>query len=110
VAGEPATTMYFIVSGLAQSVIGEKGARRRTTLGPGETIAADEVMGGRAYEASVFAHTPMRVLALSSQDLAMLLRKFPRLRRRIGKTAVREERRRHNRRRKEAESSEPAGG
>jgi voltage-gated potassium channel len=96
VAGEPATTMYLIVSGLAESVAPKEaqGVRRRVTLGPGETIAAEAVVAGAAYEASVFAHTPMRLLALSGQDLTILFRKFPRLRRRIGKTAIQEERRR----------------
>jgi voltage-gated potassium channel len=96
VAGEPATTMYFIVSGLAQSVTPKEapGGRRRVTHGPGETIAADVVMSGGTYVANVFAHTPMRLLALSSQDLTILFRKFPRLRRRMGKTVVQEERRR----------------
>jgi voltage-gated potassium channel len=96
VAGEPASTMYIIVSGLAQSVAPKEteGIRRRVTHGPGETIAADVVMSGGTYVANVFAHTPMRLLALSSQDLTILFRKFPRLRRRMGKTAVQEERRR----------------
>lgn len=99
VAGEPATTMYLIVSGLAQSVAPKdaQGGKRRVTLGPGETIAAEAVMAGTAYESNVFAHTPMRLLALSGQDLTILFRKFPRLRRRIGKTAIQEERRRRRR-------------
>jgi voltage-gated potassium channel len=96
VAGEPATTMYIIVSGLAESVAPKEseGMRRRVTLGPGETIAADVVVSGGAYVANVFAHTPMRLLVLSSQDLAMLFRKYPRLRRRMGKTAAQEHRKR----------------
>ncbi len=97
VQGEPATAMYFIVSGLAQSVMvtEKEGIRRRATHGPGDTVAADAVLAGRVYDASVFAHTPMRVLSLSSQDLTILFRKFPRLKRRLGKTAEREGRRRN---------------
>jgi voltage-gated potassium channel len=100
VAGEAASTMYFVVSGLAKSVRvqTEDGVRRRATLGPGEVIAADAVLSGRPHDASVFAHTPMRLLALSSQDLAMLLRKYPRLRRRIDRTAARAERKFQQRR------------
>jgi len=92
IAGEPASTMYFIVSGLAQSVIkaGKEGIKKRVMLGPGDTIAAEAVMAGGIYETSVFAHTPMRVLALSGQDLTILFRKHPRLRRRLGKTVTRE--------------------
>lgn len=94
VAGEPAAAMYFVVSGLAKSVrvLTTDGMRKKATLGPGDVIAADAVLAGRAHDASVFAHTPMRLLALSSQDLVVLLRKYPRLRRKIGKTAAREER------------------
>ena len=94
VAGEPASTMYFIVSGLAQSVrvVADGGGRRKATHGPGEVIAAEAVLAGRTYDASVFAHTPMRLLALANQDLAVLLRKYPRLRRRIDRTAAQGER------------------
>lgn len=87
VGGESATAMYFIVSGLAKET-GPGRARGNGTLGPGDVIAADAVLNGTAYETTVFAHTPMRVLALASQDVMMLLRKHPRLRRRIQKSAV----------------------
>jgi voltage-gated potassium channel len=107
VEGEAATSMYFVVSGLAKSVrvTTTDGVRKRATLGPGEVIAADAVLAGRAHDASVFAHTPMRLLALSSQDLLMLLRKYPRLRRRIGKTASRAERKFRQRRPKGAKET-----
>jgi voltage-gated potassium channel len=89
VAGESATAMYFIVSGLAK----ETGAGRgrgmgNGTLGPGDVIGADAVLNGTAHECTVFAHTPMRVLALASQDVMVLVRKHPRLRRRIQKSAA----------------------
>jgi voltage-gated potassium channel len=104
VEGEAASTLYFVVSGLAKSVRVQTadGVRKKATLGPGEVIAADAVLSGRVHDASVFAHTPMRLLALSSQDLMMLLRKYPRLRRRIGKTAARAERKFRQRRSKGA--------
>jgi len=91
--------MYFVVSGLAKSVrvTTTDGVRKKATLGPGEVIAADAVLAGRTHDASVFAHTPMRLLALSNQDLMVLLRKYPRLRRRIGKTAARAERKFYHR-------------
>jgi voltage-gated potassium channel len=95
IAGENASTMYFIVSGLAK-IVGvrkKEGGPGNVTLGPGDVIASDAVLNGRAHEATVFAHTPMRLLALSSHDLAVLLRKFPRLRRRIEKTTSRREKR-----------------
>jgi voltage-gated potassium channel len=109
VEGEAATSMYFVVSGLAKSmrVTTTDGVRKKGTLGPGEVIAADAVLAGRPNDASVFAHTPMRLLALSSQDLMVLLRKYPRLRRRIGKTASRAEKKFRRRRPKTEE--QPVG-
>lgn len=84
VAGESATAMYFVVSGLAKVT----GQGRSATLGPGDVIAADAAVNGTAHELTIFAHTPMRLLALASQDIVVLLRKFPRLKRRIQKTAA----------------------
>ena len=83
VAGESATAMYFVVSGLAKETGQGRGRGGNATLGPGDVIAAEAVLNGTPHEATVFAHTPMRLLALSSQDLMVLLRKHPRLRRRI---------------------------
>jgi voltage-gated potassium channel len=86
IAGENATAMYFIVSGLAKETGPGRGrGGGGGTLGPGDVIAAEAVLNATAYENTVFAHTPMRLLALASQDLMVLLRKYPRLRRRIQK-------------------------
>jgi voltage-gated potassium channel len=93
VAGEAPTAMYFIVSGLAKETGQGRGRGGNSTLGPGEVIAADAVLNGTMHEATVFAHTPMRLLALSNQDVAMLLRKYPRLRRRIQRNTVQKARR-----------------
>ncbi|HEX3663870.1 MAG TPA: cyclic nucleotide-gated ion channel [Rhizomicrobium sp.] len=95
VAGETPTAIYFIVSGLAKET-GQgrgRGGGGNSTLGPGEVIAVDAVLNGTTHEATIFAHTPMRLLALSNQDVAMLLRKYPRLRRRIQKGASQKTRR-----------------
>jgi len=99
VAGEVPTAMYFVVSGLAKET-GQgrgRGGGGNFTLGPGEVLAAEAVLNGTTHESTIFAHTPMRLLALSTQDLVRLLRKFPRLRRRIQKNAVQKSRK--NRRR-----------
>lgn len=85
VAGESATAMYFVVSGLAKETGQGRARGGNATLGPGDVIAAEAVLNGTPHEATVFAHTPVRLLALSSQDLMVLLRKHPRLRRRIHK-------------------------
>jgi CRP-like cAMP-binding protein len=95
VAGETPTAMYFIVSGLAKET-GQgrgRGGAGNSTLGPGDMIAAEAVLNGSTNESTIFAHTPMRLLALSNQDVAMLLRKYPRLRRRIQRNTVQKTRR-----------------
>lgn len=85
VGGESPTAMFFIISGLAKETGVGRGGRPKqgNTLGPGDVIAADAALNGTPHECTIFAHTPMRLLALSSRDLVVLLRKFPRLRRRI---------------------------
>jgi voltage-gated potassium channel len=90
VAGEGATAMYFVVSGLAKETGQARGKGRagNSTLGPGDTIAAEAVLNGTPHECTIFAHTPMRLLALSNHDLVVLLRKYPRLRRRIQKATA----------------------
>jgi voltage-gated potassium channel len=95
VAGENATAMYFIVSGLAKEAGQGRGRGRmgNSSLGPGDVIAAEAALNGTAHEATIFAHTPMRLLALSSQDLMVLLRKYPRLRRRINRSSIQKPRR-----------------
>lgn len=95
VGGETATAMYFIVSGLAKETglgPGRGKGKAGNTLGPGDAIAAEAALNGTPHECTIFAHTPMRVLALATQDLVVLLRKYPRLRRRIQKTAIRPKR------------------
>lgn len=89
VGGESPTAMYFIISGLAKETGPGRGrGKQGSTLGPGDVIAADAALNGTPHEQTVFAHTPMRLLALANHDLVVLLRKFPRLRRRIQKSLV----------------------
>jgi CRP-like cAMP-binding protein len=89
VGGESATAMYFIVSGLAKETGPGRGkGKAGNTLGPGDVIAAEAALNGTPHECTIFAHTPMRLLALATQDLVVLLRKFPRLRRKIQKSAA----------------------
>jgi voltage-gated potassium channel len=87
VAGEPATAMYFIVSGQAKAEVGG----RSIALGPGDFFGADALLRSGPYDATVFADTPMRVLALSAQDLVVLLRKYPKLKKRMERQSVRRE-------------------
>jgi voltage-gated potassium channel len=87
VAGEPATAMYFIVSGQAKAEVGGKSI----ALGPGDFFGADALLRAGPYDATVFADTPMRVLALSAQDLVVLLRKYPKLKKRMERQSTRKE-------------------
>ena len=98
VGGETPTAMYFVVSGLAKETGQGRGkGKQGNTLGPGDVIAADAALNGTPHEYTIFAHTPMRLLALANQDLVVLLRKFPRLRRKIQKSmAIRSRRSRRN--------------
>jgi voltage-gated potassium channel len=91
VAGEQATAMYFIVSGQAKAELGG----RSIVLGPGDFFGADALLRSHPHEATVFADTPMRVLALSAQDLIVLLRKYPTLKRRLERHSMKREKVRH---------------
>lgn len=89
VGGESPTAMYFIVSGLAKETGVARGrGKQGNTLGPGDVIAADAALNGTPHESTIFAHTPMRLLALANHDLVVLLRKFPRLRRKIQRSVA----------------------
>lgn len=89
VGGESPTAMYFIISGLAKETNPGRGrGKQGNTLGPGDVIAADAALNGTPHDCTVFAHTPMRLLALANHDLVVLLRKFPRLRRRLQRGAT----------------------
>jgi voltage-gated potassium channel len=87
-AGENATAMYFIVSGQAKV----EGGARSAILGPGEFFGGDAILNSQTHDNTIFAHTPMRLLALSRQDLIILLRKFPRLKRHLERASSRIER------------------
>jgi voltage-gated potassium channel len=87
-AGENAIAMYFIVSGQAKV----EGGARSATLGPGEFFGGDAVLNSQPHDNTIFAHTPMRLLALSRQDLIVLLRKFPKLKRHLERASTRIER------------------
>lgn len=87
IAGETATAMYFIVSGNAKAEL----ADRSVLLGPGDFFGADALLRSSPYEATVFADTPMRILALSAQDLIVLLRKYPTLRKRLERRSMKRE-------------------
>ena len=86
-AGNPATEMFFIVSGTAKAEY-ERGA---IPLGPGDFFGEEALLSGKPHESTVTARSPMRVLTLSAQDFAQLTRKHPKLRRRFESVAARKE-------------------
>ena len=88
IAGEAATAMYFIVSGNAKA---EMSSAQSILLGPGDFFGADALLRSSPHEATVFADTPMRILALSAQDLIVLLRKYPTLRKRLERRSMKRE-------------------
>lgn len=85
IAGEPATAMYFIVSGQAATETSERNMK----IGPGGFFGEDALLQSRPYESTVVAHTPLRLLALPAQDFAVLLRKYPNVKRRIERISAR---------------------
>ncbi|MGD0143902.1 MAG: cyclic nucleotide-gated ion channel [Rhizomicrobium sp.] len=87
-AGETANAMYFIVSGQAKT----EGGAHSAILRPGEFFGGEAVLNSRAHDTTIFAHTPMKLLALSRQDLIILLRKFPKLKRHLERASARVER------------------
>jgi voltage-gated potassium channel len=88
VAGETASVVYFIVSGRAKA----EGGTRAPIFGPGELFGGDAVLNALPYDTTIYAHTPMRLLALSRQDLVVLIRKFPKMRRHLERASARSER------------------
>jgi voltage-gated potassium channel len=105
-AGENALAMYFIVSGQAKA----EGGARSAILNPGEFFGGDAVLNSQPHDTTIFAHTPMRLLALSRQDMIILLRKFPKLKRHLERASARIERKiaaRHAREREAAAARAP---
>jgi voltage-gated potassium channel len=94
VAGEPATAMYFIVSGSALV----EAADGRIKLGPGRFFGEDALLQARPYEATVIANTPLRLLALPAQDFSVLMRKYPAIKRRLERISARHHGRAHAKR------------
>jgi voltage-gated potassium channel len=89
--GAPATEMFFIISGHAHA---EYDDGTMVALGPGDHYGDQPIFRGEAFDATVTARSDMRVLTLSSNDLTMLIRRFPRLRRRFARVSSRQRRQR----------------
>jgi voltage-gated potassium channel len=85
VEGAPAQDMYFVISGRAR---GEYPGGLYN-IREGDYFGESAVLRGQPCDSTVTARTDMRLLTLSANDLAVLIRKFPRLKRRFEQAAQR---------------------
>jgi len=100
--GAPADEMFFIVSGRAR---GEYDGGS-FPLGPGDHYGEAAILRGQPYDATIVARSDMRLLSLSASDFALLIRKFPKLKRRFEVVTQR----RRDRRKRDAPPDANAGG
>ncbi len=84
VRGEPATAMYFIVSGEVQIRLQD----RVLQMSAGEFFGERALLQEQVRRATVIAVKPTRLLALSAEDFASLTDKYPKLRERIQQEAA----------------------
>ena len=85
-AGERAHAMYFVISGDVEE--GDPGRATRR-LHSGDFFGAAALVHAGAYDATVTARTRSRLLALSAEDYANLVRKYPLLKQRIAEHSSR---------------------
>jgi voltage-gated potassium channel len=83
VKGAPARAMYFIVSGEVEAEIPHKKIR----FAPGDFFGEMALLHETPRQATIVAVTQCRLLALSAEDFAMLIRKHPALKKRIEEAA-----------------------
>ncbi|MGC9953975.1 MAG: cyclic nucleotide-gated ion channel [Rhizomicrobium sp.] len=79
VRGAPAQAMYFIVSGEVEAEMPHK----RLRFGPGDFFGERALLLQTQRHATIIAMSQCRLLALSAEDFAMLIRKHPALKKRI---------------------------
>jgi len=79
VRGEPATAMYFVVSGEVQIQLHD----RKLFMGAGDFFGERALLQEQVRHATIIAIRPSRLLVLSAEDFATLTDKYPKLRERI---------------------------
>jgi CRP-like cAMP-binding protein len=72
-AGQPASTLYLIVSGRAHV----ETEAQSFDLEPGDVFGEEALHAGRSYERTATARSEMRLIVLSGEDLRRLVRKYP---------------------------------
>jgi len=83
VRGAPARAMYFIVSGEVEAEVPHRKIRFR----PGDFFGELALLHETPRRATIVAVTHCRLLALSAENFAMLIRKHPALKKRIEEVA-----------------------
>ena len=79
VRGAPAHAMYFVVSGEVEAELPHRNIR----FGPGDFFGELALLHETHRRATIVAMSHCRLLALSAEDFAMLIRKHPALKKRI---------------------------
>jgi voltage-gated potassium channel len=79
-AGDRATSLYVIVDGQL-SVESEGGGR---DIGPGMLVGREALDPAGIYRRTTIAHTDVRAIAITTEELRWLARKYPALRERLG--------------------------
>jgi voltage-gated potassium channel len=102
VAGNPASDMYFIVSGSARAEY-ERGG---INLDAGDFFGEAALLSGAPCDCTVTARSSMRVLTLSLSDFTSLNRRYPKLKRRFEQAAARKEQKLQKRAGRHEESRE----
>jgi voltage-gated potassium channel len=85
VKGAPASAMYFIVSGEIE--VQTRG--RSLRFGPGDFLGELALLHQTQRSATMVAVSHCRLLALAADDFAMLIRRYPVLKKRIEEAAAR---------------------
>ena len=81
--GEPATAMYFIVSGEVDVLL----PQRRIRFGPGDFFGELALLHEASRRATIVAASQCRLLALAANDFSNLLSRHPELERRVEELA-----------------------
>ena len=81
--GEPATAMYFIVSGEVEVALPQRNIR----FGPGDFFGELALLHEATRRATIIAVSQCRLLALAADDFAALMNRHPELARRVDEVA-----------------------
>jgi voltage-gated potassium channel len=85
-AGDPAQAMYFVVSGVLEEETPTEEPNRE--IGPGAYFGESALYHGSPHRFSVTARSHARLLELSAEDFAGLIKRHPRLKERVEEVAL----------------------